>query len=193
MKKPYIIYLRKSTAKQCLTTQREIAVRYAEERGYDYMVFEEEMSTRKTRPIKQHILSLLRSGEYAGIIVQRLDRYARSLREVITEVFELTSKGIDFISIKENLDFSTPIGRMQIATISVFAEFERDLIRTRIKDSLQQKKASGKKLGRPAGAKDSKPRKKLGYYLREEVKRSNKPTPNNRGLKKVQDNQNGEG
>lgn len=193
MKKPYIIYLRKSTAKQCLDTQRESTVRYAKERGFDYLVFEEEMSSRKSRPIKQHILQLLRSGEYGGLIVQRLDRYARSLREIITEVFELSSKGIDFISIKENLDFSTPMGRMQIATISVFAEFERDLIRSRIKDSLKQKKESGQKLGRPVGAKDKAPRKKLGYYIREEIKRANKHTPNNEGIEKALNNQNGEG
>ena len=168
-----------STAKQCLNTQRSITTAYAERKGIQYQIFEEVESSRKTRPVKQHVLQLLRSGEFAGIIVQRLDRYARSLREVITEVFELTSKGIDFISVNEQLDFSTPIGRMQIATISIFAEFEKDLIRSRISESLAQKKASGVKLGRPKGSKDTKKRKKLGYLLREERKRSNNPPPNN--------------
>ena len=72
-------------------------IQYAEANNLEYDLFEEVESTRKTRPIKQELLTQLRNGEYKAVVVFKLDRYARSSRELILEVQELTNKGIGFI------------------------------------------------------------------------------------------------
>jgi len=99
------------------------------------------------------------------------DRYARSSRELILEIQELTNKGIGFISISDNLDFSSSTGRLHFHILAAFAEFERSLISERTKEGIARTRAQGTVLGRPKGSKDSKPRPKGGYYLRELNKR----------------------
>ena len=69
-------------------------------------------STRKTRPVKQELLQKIRNGEYKEVIVYKLDRWARSSRELILEIQELTDKGVRFVSLSDNLDFSTSTGRL---------------------------------------------------------------------------------
>jgi putative DNA-invertase from lambdoid prophage Rac len=143
-----------------------ILVKYAQDQGWDYVVFEETESTRKTRPVKQRLLQLLRNGEYDGILVYKLDRYARSLSELILEVKELIDKGISFISFSDNLNFDTAAGKLQFGILCCFSEFERDLIRERTIEGLKRAKNQGKQLGRPKGSKDSGKRKTTGYKLR---------------------------
>tara|TARA_B110000093_G_C12672639_1_gene286855 strand:+ start:70 stop:453 length:384 start_codon:yes stop_codon:yes gene_type:complete len=127
------------------------------------------------------MLSRARKGEYQSIIVYKLDRYARSSTELILETKELTDKGVGFISLSDNLDFTTASGKLQFQILSAFAEFERSLISERTKEGLRRAKLQGKQLGRPKGSKDKKVRKKSGYYVREINKRlkSNNTPPNN--------------
>ncbi len=87
---------------------------------------------------------------------------------------ELIDKGIGFISISDNLDFTTAAGKLQFQILSAFAEFERELIRERTIEGLHRTKLQGKKAGRPKGSKDSKPRRKSGYILKEANKRKTK-------------------
>ena len=84
---------------------------------------------------------------------------------------ELLDKGIGFISISDNLDFSSAAGKLHFAILSAFAEFERELIRERTIEGLRRAKMQGKHAGRPKGSKDTKKRKKSGYILREANKR----------------------
>ena len=162
----YALYQRVSTLDQQNENQQEILEAYAQQKGYEFDIFSEVESSRKTRPVKQELLRKLRNGEYAGIIVYRIDRWARSSTELILEIKELVDRDITFISISDQLDFSTATGRLHFQMLAVFAEFERSLISERTKLALQRKKNSGVRLGRPKGSKDSKSRKRSGYILR---------------------------
>ena len=167
----WALYVRVSTAEQTNENQKLRLEEYANDKQMSYDMFEEKQSTRKTRPVKQEMLEKVRNGEYSAIVVFKLDRYARSSRELIIEIKELTDKGIDFISISDNLDFTTASGKLHFQILAAFAEFERELIRERTIEGLIRAKSQNKKLGRPKGSKDSKPRPKGGYYLRELNKR----------------------
>src|SRR5690606_23253082 len=107
-----------------------------------------------------------------GVMVYKLDRWARSSRELILEINELITKGITFISYSENLDFSTATGKLHFNILSAFAEFERELIRERTLEGLSRAKQQGKQLGRPKGSKDKKQRSKNGYYLKRKKRSS---------------------
>ena len=166
------IYVRVSTKEQTVENQTVRLVDFAKNNGYTFDLYEETESTRKTRPVKQSLMSKLRNHEYYAVAVYKLDRWARSSRELILDTQELIDKGIGFISISDNLDFTTASGKLQFAILAAFSEFERELIRERTVNSLQRKKAEGYIFsGRPRGAKDLKKRKTEGYFLREARKR----------------------
>ena len=160
-----------SNGSQTTENQKIRLVDYAERNGLSYDIYEETESTRKTRPVKQALLAKLRNHEYNAVLVYKLDRWARSSTELILDTKELLDKGIGFISISDNLDFSSAAGKLHFAILSAFAEFERELIRERTIEGLRRAKMQGKKAGRPRGSKDSKKRKKSGYILREARKR----------------------
>lgn len=161
------LYCRVSTASQTTKNQKIKLEDYAEREEWDYVTFEEQMSTRKTRPIKQEVLMALRNKQFDGVCIWRLDRWARSTRELILEIKELHDKEIIFKSISDNIDFSTPAGKLQFHILAAFAEFERNLISERTKEGLARAKLKGRKLGRPNGATDTKRRKRSGYILRD--------------------------
>ena len=166
------LYVRVSTAEQTVENQKIRLIEYAENKGCTYDIYEETESTRKTRPIKQSLLSRLRKKEYDAVVVHKLDRWARSSTELILNVKELIDKKIGFISVSDNLDFTTASGMLHFQILSAFAEFERELIRERTVQGLQRVKAQGYRfVGRPKGAKDLRKRKNDGYILREEMKR----------------------
>jgi len=165
------LYCRVSTQEQTTENQCIRLEEYAKSQGWEFDVYEETESTRKTRPVKQALLSKLRNGDYLAVIVYKLDRWARSSTELILDTQELIKKGIGFISISDNLDFSTASGKLHFQILSAFAEFERSLIRERTIEGLRRSKMQGKIPGRPKGSKDSKPRRKSGYILREAKKR----------------------
>ena len=169
--KSVALYLRVSTTSQTVDNQRIRLVEYAEHNGYTYTIHEEVESSRRTRPIKQALLAKLRAGVYDAVVVYKLDRWARSSTELILDTQELVNKGIGFISISDNLDFSTAAGKLHFQILSAFAEFERELIRERTIEGLRRSKLQGKQAGRPKGSKDTKQRKRSGYILREAKKR----------------------
>ena len=165
------IYCRVSTKEQNTENQRIRLTEYANKLGWQYDVFSEVQSTRKTRPVKAELLNRLRNNEYDGVLIFKLDRWARSSAELILEVKELIEKGIQFYSLSDNLDFSTPSGKLHFQILSAFAEFERELIRERTIEGIRRAKLKGKIPGRPKGSKDKKKRRKAGYYLKEAKKR----------------------
>ena len=122
------IYCRVSTTDQTPENQRIRLTQYARQKGWEYEVFIEIQSSRKTRPIKAELLTMLRNMKYDGVLVYKLDRWARSSTELILEISELLNKGIKFISYSDNLDFSTATGKLHFQILSAFAEFERSLI-----------------------------------------------------------------
>src|SRR5664280_495494 len=165
------LYIRVSGQTQTVENQRIRLIEYAETKQFNFDLFEEVESTRKTRPVKQALLAKLRENQYDAVIVYKLDRWARSSTELILDTKELLDKGVGFISISDNLDFSTAAGKLHFQILSAFAEFERELIRERTIEGLKRSKAQGKIPGRPKGSKDSKKRRKSGYILREAKKR----------------------
>jgi DNA invertase Pin-like site-specific DNA recombinase len=174
------LYCRVSSTEQDTLNQEFRLVDYVKVKGWQYDLYKETESTRKTRPVKQELLQRLRKSEYDAIVVYKLDRYARSSSELILEVKELVDKGIAFISISDNLDFSTASGKLHFQILCAFAEFERELIRERTIEGLRRTKIQGTKLGRPKGAKDSKPRPKAGYLIRQAIKK--KEADNKKGI-----------
>jgi putative DNA-invertase from lambdoid prophage Rac len=165
------LYNRVSTAKQTTENQKIRLEEFANSKGWVYDIFEEVESSRKTRPIKQKLLGLLRKGVYDAVVVYKLDRWARSSTELILETKELIDKGVAFISYSDNLDFSTASGKLHFHILSAFAEFERALISERTKEGLRRVKMKGKQLGRPKGSKDKVKRSNKPYIVRELKKR----------------------
>ena len=168
------LYCRVSTYEQTNDNQKLRLLQYATEKNAPFELFEEVESSRKTRPVKQQLLARLRQGEFKGVIVYKLDRWARSSAELILEIKELIDKGLAFISLTDNLDFTTASGKLHFHILTAFAEFERELIRERTIEGLRRAKQQGKLPGRPKGSKDKKKRKRSGYILRQALLKQSK-------------------
>ena len=95
---------------------------------------------------------MARRREIDAVLVWKLDRFGRSLADLITTLNELRDIGVTFISLTESLDFSTPAGRAMAGMLSTFAEFERDIIRERVKAGIANAREHGKPHGRPKTA-----------------------------------------
>lgn len=149
------IYARTSKTDQILDNQLIPLKHYCDRMNWDYEVFTEQESTRKTRPIQYKLYQRLLKKEFDGVLIYKFDRWARSTKELVQHMEEFEAKGVRFISYSENIDLGTPTGKLMFTIISAMAEFERDLIRDRTIAGLERAKAKGKKLGRP--------RKKRGY------------------------------
>ena len=93
--------------------------------------------------------------EFDAVLVWKLDRFGRSLKHLVNAPAELEALGVAFISYKDNLDLTTPSGRLMFQVIGAMAEFERELIRERVKAGLRNAKAKGKRLGRPPAVVDA--------------------------------------
>lgn len=115
--------------------------------------FKEEMTTRKTRPIKEQLIKDFRNGKFDIIIVSKLDRFARSLQELIMDIEGIINSGGRFICIGNGFDFTkksyNASQQLILNIFSSFAMFEREMIRERTMDGLARAKAQGKRLGRP--------------------------------------------
>src|ERR1039457_4465268 len=110
--------------------------------------------SRERRPALDKLLADCRKRLVDAVVVYRYDRFARSLRQLVNALDEFRSLGIDFISIHEGVDTSTPNGRLVFGIFASIAEFERELIRDRVRSGLAAAKAKGKRVGRPRVAVD---------------------------------------
>lgn len=146
------IYCRVSRDDLHSENQKLQLVEYAKQKGWEYEIFEETESSRKTRPIKENVLSLIRHGKFDGVLIYKLDRWARSLQELIINVTEITSRGKQFIVLTQPFDTTNASGMLMMQILGAFAEFERELIRERTITGLERARAKGIKLGRPRKA-----------------------------------------
>jgi len=105
--------------------------------------------SRERRPALDRLLVACRKRLVDAVVVYRYDRFARSLRQLVNALEEFRSLGIDFISLHEGVDTSTPNGRLIFGIFASIAEFERELIRDRVRSGLASARAKGKRLGRP--------------------------------------------
>jgi len=104
---------------------------------------------KERRPQLDRLLADCRKRLVDTVIVYRYDRFARSLRQLVNALSEFDALGIHFISLHEGVDTSTPNGRLVFGIFASIAEFERELIRQRVRSGLAAAKARGKRLGRP--------------------------------------------
>jgi len=118
------------------------------------------------RPEFERMIFDMRSGKFENIVCYKLDRIGRSLKHLLNLFEEFQNRKIGFVSLSQNIDTSTPEGRMFLKMLMVLAEYERELIVSRTMEGLRRAKKQGKTLGRPKGKSDSRPRSKSGYYLR---------------------------
>lgn len=104
---------------------------------------------KEHRPQLDALLVVCRKRRVDAVVVYRYDRFARSLRQLVNALEEFRSLGIEFISLHEGVDTSTPNGRLVFGIFASIAEFERELIRDRVKSGIAAAKSRGRKLGRP--------------------------------------------
>jgi DNA invertase Pin-like site-specific DNA recombinase len=105
--------------------------------------------SKEKRPELDKLLADARRRRFDAVVVYRYDRFARSLRHLVNALEEFRSLGIEFVSIHEGVDTSTPNGRLIFGIFASIAEFERERIRDRVKAGLRNARAKGKRLGRP--------------------------------------------
>src|SRR5215203_348254 len=103
----------------------------------------------KEREKRERLMRAARHREIDAVVVWRLDHWGRSLVDLVTTLGEL---GVGFVSLTEALDLTTPTGRAMAGLLAVFAEFERDILRERVKAGIAQARAEGKPHGRPRTA-----------------------------------------
>ncbi len=148
------IYARVSTHdQQTLPMQLKQMKEYIKRRKWASTVeFQEIGSGAKTRPKREELLKMARRREIDAILVWKLDRFGRSLADLITTLNELRDLEVVFVSLTESIDFSTPSGRAMAGMLSTFAEFERDMIRERVKAGIANARENGRAHGRPRTA-----------------------------------------
>ncbi len=162
--KKIALYARVSTHDQQTLPMQLSAMRaYAKRNGWQVTLTIEEVGSGATsRPRRDELLRAARRKEIDTILVWRLDRWGRSLVDLVTTLQELVALNVGFVSLSEALDLTTPSGRAFAGMLAVFAEFERDILRDRVKAGIAQARKDGRPHGRPATvAKKTQEMKKL--------------------------------
>jgi DNA invertase Pin-like site-specific DNA recombinase len=104
---------------------------------------------KERRPQLDELLAACRRRRFDAVVVYRYDRFARSLRQLVNALGDFEALGIQFVSLHEGVDTSTPNGRLIFGIFASIAEFERELIRDRVRSGIAAARARGKRLGRP--------------------------------------------
>jgi len=138
-----IAYARVSTDNQELHRQLDALKKV----GYDKLIQEKYTGTKKDREGLTTLMNTVRKGD--TVVVESISRLGRKTLDILTTVEQLDEMGVTFVSIKENMDTSTPTGKAMFQMMAVIAELERNLTVERVKEGLESAKARGKKLGRP--------------------------------------------
>jgi DNA invertase Pin-like site-specific DNA recombinase len=110
--------------------------------------------SKDSRPQLDAMMRLAKTRKVDVIAVWKLDRFGRSLRHLVDALAELNAVGCAFVALRDNLDLSTPAGKLMFHVIGAMAEFERELIRERVKAGLAHARSKGQKLGRPRVRRD---------------------------------------
>ena len=148
---PAAICARVSTADQSTQMQVSVLRDYVENRNWNLVskyVDERVSGTKDRRPALDRLMADAKQRRFDAVLVSKLDRFARSLRHLINALAELEALGVAFVSLRDNVDLSTPSGRLMVQIIGAMAEFERSLIVERVRAGLQNARRRGKRLGR---------------------------------------------
>jgi putative DNA-invertase from lambdoid prophage Rac len=148
------LYARVSTHdQQTLGLQVEAMTSYIKDRGWDVVNSIKDIgSGSKDRPGREFLLKAARRREVDVIVVWRLDRWGRSVADLMVTLRELSDLGVGFVSLTEALDLTTPTGRAMAGLLAVFAEFEREILRERVRAGIAQARKEGRRHGRPPTA-----------------------------------------
>jgi DNA invertase Pin-like site-specific DNA recombinase len=148
------LYARISTHdQQTLPLQLHAMRDFAAKRNWTIAVQIKEVgSGASERELRQQLLAAARRREIDVVLVWRLDRWGRSVADLVSTLQELQHLGVGFVSLTEALDLTTPAGRAMAGLLAVFAEFEREILRERVRAGLAHARQSGTRLGRPQTA-----------------------------------------
>jgi putative DNA-invertase from lambdoid prophage Rac len=148
------LYARVSTNDQQTLVMQNGAMReYATRRGWAIVLQVREVNSGAARrEAREKVLEAARRREIDLVLVWRLDRWGRSVTDLLATLQELEHHGVGFVSLTEALDLTTPAGRAMAGLLAIFAEFEREILRERTRAGLAHARANGKRLGRPATA-----------------------------------------
>lgn len=160
-------YARVSTKEQSLDLQRDALKRA----GCEEIVEEQVSGTKAHRPQLKQMIEQLREGDV--VVVWKLDRLGRSLRELVLLIDTFQNLGVEFRSLEDQIDTTTPTGKLTFHIFAAMAEFERDLISQRTKAGLEAARSRGRKGGRPKGlSKKAQDKARLAESLYKEKERS---------------------
>ncbi len=152
------IYARVSTTNgQDPTVQTRELKEYCERRGWKLAgeyVDTGISGAREKRPELDKLMADAHRRRFDAVVVWKFDRFARSVSHLLRALETFKALGIEFVSLSEQVDTSTPTGRMIFTVLGAVAELERSLIAERVRAGLRNARAKGKKLGRPRKAVD---------------------------------------
>ena len=147
------IYARVSTGKQdeSLDEQIRSLVDYCEKRNYKiFKIYAETSSGAKSdRAMFMELMRDVEAKKFDAVVVLKLDRFSRSMLDLLTNIERLKTNGIDFISVKDNIETVTAQGKLMLHIMGAFAEFERSLIYERTQVGIARAKREGKICHRP--------------------------------------------
>ena len=146
-------YCRCSTDKQDISLQQNELQRYADRRDWNitWFIDEGESGSKVHRPSLDDMMNQVRKGNYDVVMVWKFDRFARSLTQLLSALNEFSSLNVDFVSVTESIDTTSPAGKLLFQMLGAVAEFERSLIRERVRAGI---KNTTKRLGRPRASFD---------------------------------------
>lgn len=145
------LYARVSTEdQQTLPMQNRALREYAARRGWTVaMQVNEVGSGTAHREARERLMEAARRREVDVVLVWRLDRWGRSVTDLLATLQELDHLGVGFVSLTEALDLTTPAGRAMAGLLAVFAAFEREILQERTRAGLANARQNGIRLGRP--------------------------------------------
>jgi DNA invertase Pin-like site-specific DNA recombinase len=147
------LYARVSTAAAQDPEMQLVELReYAARRGWevvDEYVDQGVSGSKESRPALNRLMADAHRRRFEVVLCWKIDRFGRSLKHLVNALADLDAYGVAFVSLGDNLDLSTPSGRLMFQIIGAMAEFERALIQERVRAGLRNARAKGKRLGRP--------------------------------------------
>jgi len=151
MKNKVAIYARVSTSEQNTEIQLSDLKKYVEARGFElFEIYEDKASgTNDKRASLKRLLDDASKRKFDIVLTWKLDRFFRSLKDLVNTLQFLTERDILFISYKDNIDLTTSTGRLMMQILGSFAEFEASLIRERVVAGINNARSKGVRLGRP--------------------------------------------
>ena len=145
------IYIRVSTNRQETDLQRKDLEEYIRLRGWDLScVFEDKATgTNSSRPGLCELMKKARLRQVDVVLIWKLDRFFRSLKDLVNTINEFEELNISLVSLRDQIDLTTSTGRLMVHLLGAFAQFEADLIKSRVVAGVANARAKGRKVGRP--------------------------------------------